>query len=147
MMAAVVAAALTCFIVREVLWQPMGQISQCNGGRIVPIEFAIVDAKTGSPVPRAKLTLSGRSLLHHDLETGPDGRAFLRFQPGCDELAYAYSGIGYTVHYSNWGLGIEAEGYESVRDPLSSHRGDTRYAHDAVPPPIVIRITRRMPTP
>jgi hypothetical protein len=109
----------------------------------VPIEFAILDAETGSPVARAKLTLSSRAPLQHALETGPDGRAFLVFQPGCDELVYPLWGIIYTVHYSNWGSGIEAEGYESVREELSSHRRDTGYRHDVVPPPIVVRIKRR----
>jgi len=110
----------------------------------VPIEF-VVNAETGAPVPRARLTLSGRG-TRHDLETGPDGRASLTFQPGCVERIYLFGGVVYTVYYSNWELEIEAEGYDRVKEKLSNCRADTSYAAAAVPPPIVIQITRRAVT-
>ena len=49
-------------------------------------------------------------------------------------------GVIYTVYYSNWELGIEAEGYDPVTEKLSSYRGDTCYPHTAAPPPFVIQI-------
>jgi hypothetical protein len=104
--------------------------------------FAILDVKTGAPVPRASITLPG-GRTRHDLETGPEGRATLSFQLGCSERIYAFRGVVYTVYYSNWELGIEAEGCDPVRGSLGSYREDTDYPHGVVPPPIVIQIKRR----
>jgi hypothetical protein len=140
MMAAVLVVALACFAHEHLF---VGYVTQCYGGRTVPIEFAINDSETGDPVLRARLTLSGRGSRHHTLETGPDGRALLAFQPGCDVRIYLLWGVIYTVHYSNWALEIEAEGYESVRRQLSSYREDTCYSGAAVPPPICVSIKRR----
>jgi len=147
MMAAVAVVALACFLY-ELVGERVGVccITQCYGGRVVPLVFTVLDEETRTPVPRAKLTLSGRDTLH-SLATGPDGLAKLTFQPGCDERIYPRRGLVYTVYYSNWELGIEAEGYESVRRKLSSYRRDTCYPGVAVPPPIIIRITRRAITP
>jgi hypothetical protein len=139
-MIAVAVVGLACFAEDRVF---VGYVTQCYGGRMVPTEFVVFDAATGSPVPGAKLTLSGRGTHHHDVETGPDGRAFLAFQPGCEVRIYLLRGLVYTVYYSNWELGIEAGGYDPVREKLSSYRADTSYPHDSVPPPIVIQIKRR----
>jgi hypothetical protein len=140
MMWAVALAAFACFFHEQVC---VGQISQCGGGRMVPIEFVLIDAETGTPVPRAKLTLSGRGTRHHELETGPDGRTSLSFQPGCDERTYLLWGTVYTVHFSRWKLSIEAEGYDRVNDNLSRYRADVQYPHRAVPSPILVRMKRR----
>ncbi len=148
MMATVAAASLACFAlaqVAQILRQPIGSITQCYGGRAVPTTFVIVDAETRAPVPRAKLTLSGRN-TRHDLETGPDGRASLTFQPGCDELIYFFGDVVYTVYYSNWQLELEVEGCDPVKEKLSNWRADTSYADTAVPPPIVIKIKKRADT-
>ncbi len=94
---------------------------------------------------RAKLALSGWN-TRHNLETGPDGRVSLTFQPGCDELIYWFQDLVYTVYYSNWELEIEAEGYDRVKEKLTNWRADTSYADTAVPPPFVIQITKRADT-
>jgi hypothetical protein len=140
MMIAVAVVAFACFFHEHLL---VGYVTQCYGGRIVPIEFLVIDAETGAPVPHSKLTLSGRGSQNHSLKTGPDGRALLTFQTGCEERTYLLWGNLYTVHYSNWKLGIEAQGYESIQAKLDSYRRDTRYPGDAVPPPIPIRIRKQ----
>ena len=145
MMLAVAVASLACFALSLLLRQPIGAITRFHAGRVVPITFVVVDANTRAPVPRAKLALSGQR-TRHDLETGPDGRASLTFQPGCDEPYYLLQGLVYTVHYSNWQLELEAGGYDRVANKLSDFRADTSYADTAVPPPIVIQITKRADT-
>jgi hypothetical protein len=139
----VAVVGLFCFVHERVF---VAYITQCYGGRTVPMEFVVVDAETRTPIPRAKLTLSARGSRRHDLETGSDGRAFLAFQPGCDERLYLLWGVVYTVHYSAWEVRIEADGYDRLRAKLGSYRGNTRYAHAVVPPPIVIQIHRWAPT-
>ena len=49
MMIAVAVAAFACFIHERVF---VGYITQCYGGRTVPVEFLVLDADTGAPVPR-----------------------------------------------------------------------------------------------
>ena len=62
---------------------------------------------------------------------------------------YLIQGSVYTVHYSNWELSIEADGYDAVRENLSRYRGDTSYPgrpRTVGAAPIVIPITRRAVT-
>ncbi len=145
MLAAVAAASLASFAIALVLRQPIGVLTRFHGGRAVPIKFVVVDADTRAPVPRARITLSDRA-THHDLESGPDGRASLTFRAGHQERIYLFGDTVYTVHYSNWELELEAEGYDPVKENLSDRRADASYSSTAVPPPIVIQIKRRADT-
>jgi hypothetical protein len=138
-MGALAIIALMCFAHEHVLF---GVVTQCYGGRKVPIQFAISDAETGLPVPGARLELWGRIDRHHTFNSGSDGRANLIFQPGCDERIYLLWGSYYMVYYSNWELEIAAEGYEHIKCPLTDYRADTRYPGKAVPPPIEVRLRR-----
>lgn len=141
LMAAVATVALMCFLIclaNEHLL--VGVVTQCYDGRTVPIQFAIVDAETGRPVPGARVKLSRQNDRHHALTSSSDGLASLTFKPGCDERIYLLGGLVYTVYYSNWELEVDAEGYERVKSLLSEYRGDTRYPGNIVPPPIVIRV-------
>jgi hypothetical protein len=144
LMVAVAMVGLMCFAHEHLL---VSITTQCYGGRMVPIEFAVVDAETGAPVAGAKINLRGRVSHHHGLETGPDGRAHLTFQPGCNVRSYLLWGTLYTVHYSNWDLDIDAEGYQGVHDKLSKYRADTRYPGAVDPPPILIRLQRDRSNP
>jgi hypothetical protein len=137
------ASAIVCFVIRE-LSRPIGHISECGLGRVVRIEFTVIDAETGSPVPHPKLALRTRGMRELQARTAADGRVLLAFQPGSYEQYYPIRGFMYKVPYSHVELAIDAPGFQSVRRNLSSFRWDASYPSGTDPPPIFVKLGRRL---
>ena len=114
---------------------PLFQDAAWVGSATIPLEFLILDASTGRPVSGASVALAEGD-PEYRATTGPDGTARLIIRA----MIGGRSGTR-SVNYGHWALVISADGYKGVNDDLRHHTRDPRYHSEAVPPPIVVRIT------
>jgi hypothetical protein len=115
------------------------------GHTTLPLEFLVVDAATGRPVPGSLVQLKGATPEYKAPLTDRDGRAKLVIQAMCGGRSSLFRSTR-NVQYGEWEVSTESAGYETYRAGLSQFTHDHRYHdRDAVPPPIIIRIMPRSP--
>jgi hypothetical protein len=139
------------------LWATM-RFEGCGGGwfhgrgfKAIPLDFLVVDASDGRPIPSASIRFIDEQ-PETVLTTGRDGRAGFVYRdapvastryfpligpPGKETLAVGYP----------WALSVKAEAYDDRVEDMRHLTRDPRYHYNAVPPPIVVRLKKRSPGP
>jgi hypothetical protein len=139
------------------LWL-LGSIEGCGdhwargiGFRNIPLDFLIIDAADGRPIPSATI-LAVEMVPETVLTTGQDGHAGFVFRNAPVESTQYLPLIGLPgkttldVNYW-WGLSVKAEGYDEQRLYMGDLTKDPRYHYDEVPPAIVVRLKRQAARP
>jgi hypothetical protein len=117
------------------------------GFKDIPLDFLIIDAGDGSPIPSATIRFIEFN-PETVLTTGRDGHAAFVFRNAHVASTRYYPLMGLpaeeklAVDYS-WILSVRAEGYDGQIVDMSDLTKDRRYHYDAVPPAIVVRLQRR----
>jgi hypothetical protein len=139
------------------LWL-LGSVEGCGGHwargigfRNIPLDFLIIDAADGRPIPSATL-LTDEMVPETVLTTGQDGHAGFVFRNAPVESTQYLPSIGLPgkatlcVNYW-WGLSVKAEGYDEQRLYMGDLTKDPRYQYDKVPRAIVVRLERQAARP
>jgi hypothetical protein len=120
---------------------PLLSVEKWLGTASIPLEFLILDSSTGRAIDGASVRLT-EGAPEYRAASGPDGRARLIIRADTGGESWFGCEIGTrSVHYGRWALVISAEGYEGLNDDLNRFTQGARYHSDAVPPPIVIRLS------
>jgi hypothetical protein len=140
-----------------VLWL-LGSVEGCGGRwargigfKNIPLDFLVIDAGDGRPIPSAKIRLIEKD-PETVLTTGRDGHTGFLFRNAPVASTRYYPLIGspgketLAVNYS-WALSVRAEGYDDQLVEMSDLTKDPHYHYDAVPPAIVVRLARRATKP
>ena len=131
----IVAATVLAFV----LLLPFLQEAAWVGRASVPLEFLILDATTGRPINGASIWLAEGD-PEYQATTGTDGTAKLIIQATTAGRSGIFRSVR-SAYYDHWSLVISADGYKGLNDDLGRHTRGPRYHSDAVPPPIVVRLS------
>jgi hypothetical protein len=121
------------------------------GFKDTPLDFLIIDAHDGRPIPSATIRFIEFN-PETILTTGRDGHAAFLFRDAHVASTRYYPLIGppaeewLAVNYS-WVLSVRAEGYDDLIVHMSDLTNDRRYHDEAVPPAIVVRLQKRATKP
>ena len=118
------------------------------GRTTIALEFLVVDAETGQPVPAAILRLKALIRPEVAVETGRDGRVVVVIEADCGGRFSLFRRTRY-IDYRGWNYTIEASVYQRSEGSLGDFTSDAQRYHapGAVPPPITIRLGKRSPKP
>jgi hypothetical protein len=119
-----------------------------SGFASIPLQFTVLDAVTGKPVPGATIRLL--RVIEPEYQANPtelDGRTALVIRARCGISGGIINRRWRGVNYLFWTLEVEAEGYLKFRSSLEKYTTDRRF-HESygVQPPILIRL-RKSPGP
>jgi hypothetical protein len=109
----------------------------------IPLEFLVLDAATDRPIDGASVQLA---LVSYPVKTGLDGRALMTIKARTAERS-SWMRRTRSVTYGDWWLDVSAGGYKKSVDSFRDHTSHPRYHLDAVPPPIVIRLSAETTAP
>jgi hypothetical protein len=126
---AVCAVVSVTWLQRVVFWVGFARI---------PLEFVILDARTGEPLVGASTRLVGRP-LEYEVITGAEGRAKIVIEATVTGRSSWFENTRH-VKYGAWELLVTRDGYASVREDFQEVTRELRYHSDPAPPPIVIRL-------
>ena len=128
-----------------------GQWARGIGFKNMPLDFLVIDAGDGRPIPSATIRFVDQ-VPETVLTTGRDGHAAFVFRnaPVASTRYYPLVGlpgkVALDVNYW-WELSVNAEGYDERRLDMGSLTKDPRYYYEAVPPTIVVQLEKRATRP
>jgi hypothetical protein len=134
--------AATCTAVVASLLLGMGR-AVWIGGKTVPLTVAVRDAETGAPV-------AGASVGLFDLEGDRPrtvGRTDATGTASVSHLFTAYGSLSLVgdtgrVRFTWYSLRVEAEGYQTLTEPLDRYTGTHQDLHAPPPPRVVIALKK-----
>jgi hypothetical protein len=108
--------------------------------------FSVIDAETGRPIPSAVIRLSGHD-PGYTLTTAKNGSAGFVYRDAPVEMSRSWlHGPHRAVDYP-WTVSVSAPDYEGLVDDLNNLTRDGRYHYQDTPPPILLRLRKRVPKP
>ena len=127
-----------------ILWAALPKMVFWTAYASIPLEFLILDAKSGRPIQGASVEFVMRG-PEMRASTGQDGVAKVvgRFRVG--GRADIFQRTRAVNYYED--LRISADGYHVLHDELDRYTGMPRYHSEPIPPRIVIRLEPAQPKP